>query len=183
MSTDGALPTGDGASGLHVGNDHGSGPGESQTVPGSGVVPASASLAEVPGVLPSETSPDTDPATEQPERPNRFGQNQLVTPAELGRRGGLARAAHYRDLKKATTAQLTRIAAQDVPKALRDLVLGIKIMTKEGEVYRQPPDVKAIEIVLQRALGAVETAPAATASATVVNIIRNNVPDLNGEET
>ena len=107
-----------------------------------------------------------------------------LTSAVNGRLGGRRHTAQkYAPIIRATEKQLAEILRDDVPQALRDLVRGVVIQetSANGEpfTYSRAPDIRAIELVINRIMGKQHDDDAkATAVATVVNIIRNNSPEL-----
>lgn len=110
---------------------------------------------------------------------------RAVTSPQNGKLGGRPKASvKYAPIVKATEKHLAEILKDDIPNALRDLVRGVLVQetTLDGEprVYQRPPDLRAIEMVMNRIMGRVEGDgnAKAEASATIVNINRVNVPEL-----
>lgn len=113
-----------------------------------------------------------------------ISDRRAVSSPENGRKGGRPPVRQkYAPVINATHKALAEILRDNVPDALRELVCGVQVAeeTEDGRVvYSRPPDLKAIEMVMNRILGPLERddPTRANAIATVVNIIRN-VPDLN----
>lgn len=65
----------------------------------------------------------------------------------------------FGDLRKITDAELRTIVKEHVPHALKDLVKGVYVEERNRDgstrVYQQPPNVRAIEAVLERVFGKV----------------------------
>lgn len=66
----------------------------------------------------------------------------------------------YRDIEQATTDELYLLLQTVIPQSLYELAAGVKVLEYEGQgkdkrevVYRKPPNIEAIKVILDRTLG------------------------------